>query len=97
MIVMILENVPASLRGELSRWLLEVQVNVFVGSVSSLVRDKLWELACSKLRVGNCTIIYRANTEQGFHFRTFGPTKRTVEDFDGLQLARIPGVGKGRG
>ena len=41
MIVMILENVPTSLRGELSRWLLEPRAGVFVGHVSARVRDKL--------------------------------------------------------
>jgi CRISPR-associated protein Cas2 len=87
---MVLEKVPTALRGELSRWLLEVQTNVFVGSVSSLVRSKLWELTCSQVSAGNCTVIYRTNNEQGFLIETFGYSRRTVEEFDGLQLARIP-------
>ena len=42
MTVLVLERVPAGLRGFLSRWFLEVQANVFVGTVSSRVRDNLW-------------------------------------------------------
>ena len=39
MIVIALERVPVGLRGELSRWLLELRPGVFVGKVSALVRD----------------------------------------------------------
>ena len=42
MLVMVLENVPPSLRGELTRWLIEPRPGVFVGHVSALVRDRLW-------------------------------------------------------
>ncbi len=46
MIVLILEKVPTSLRGELTRWLLELKAGVFVGKVSAMVRDRLWEHVC---------------------------------------------------
>ncbi|MCC7000500.1 MAG: type I-E CRISPR-associated endoribonuclease Cas2, partial [Deltaproteobacteria bacterium] len=39
MLVMILEAVPVSLRGELTRWLTPVTSTVFVGSVSAEVRE----------------------------------------------------------
>ena len=38
MVVMILERVPVLLRGELTRWLLEVRAGVFVGTMSAGVR-----------------------------------------------------------
>jgi ABC-type dipeptide/oligopeptide/nickel transport system permease component len=44
-IVLILERVPATLRSELSRWLIEPRVGVFVSGVSAMVRDRLWEKA----------------------------------------------------
>ena len=43
MVVLVLERVPASLRGELSRWMLEARAGVFIGDVTAMVRDKLWE------------------------------------------------------
>ena len=46
MVVLILENVPTGLRGELSRWMLQPRSGIFVGSVSGMVRDRLWEKAC---------------------------------------------------
>ena len=44
--LLVLERVPASLRGELTRWLLETRPGVFVGHVSAMVRDKLWDKVC---------------------------------------------------
>lgn len=86
MTVMLLEKVPASLRGELTRWLLEPQAGVFVGRVSAMVRDQLWELTCKRVREGGAFLVCSADGEQGFAIRSCGPTRRKVEDFEGLLL-----------
>lgn len=88
--MLILEKVPTSLRGELTRWLIEPHSGVFVGHVSALVRDKLWEKCCDKRNEGGVIQLWATNNEQRFAIRTFGDTKRTVVDFDGLQLIRLP-------
>lgn len=90
MVVMILESVPTSLRGELTRWMLEPKAGVFVGTLSAMVRDKLWEKACKNVRDGGCMLIYRTNNEQGFAIRLHGQCKRAAIDFEGLTLIRIP-------
>lgn len=90
MLVLILESVPPSLRGELTRWLLEPKACVFVGRVSAMVRDKLWEKACGQSKEGGCVMIYTSNNEQGFQIRSWGKTARRVEDFEGLFLVRVP-------
>lgn len=90
MIVLLLERVPVSLRGELTRWLLELKAGVFVGKVSAAVRDKLWEKACEQAGGGGCHLVQPAANEQGFTLRSFGQTTRLVEDFEGLQLIRRP-------
>jgi CRISPR-associated protein Cas2 len=89
MIVLVLERVPTSLRGELTRWLLELRAGVFVGTVSALVRDRLWELACEKMGGGAGILVHSASNEQGFAIRFWGATTRTIEDFDGLTLVRV--------
>lgn len=89
MVVIMLEKVPASVRGELTRWMLELRTGVFVGNISALVRDKLWETVCLKLRGGAATLLHNADTEQGFAIRCCGDMSRTVEDFEGLFLTRI--------
>ena len=90
MMVLILESVPPGLRGELSRWLLEPKAGVFVGRVSAMVRERLWEKACRNLRDGGCLMIHATNNEQGFEIRARGKTTRTIEDFEGLFLVRMP-------
>ena len=90
MLLMVLERVPRSLRGELSRWLIEPHTGVFVGSVSAMVRDRLWDKCRKRLRSGGMTQIWSTNTEQGYDIRMWGITQREVVDFEGLRLIRIP-------
>lgn len=89
MTVMILERVPAGLRGELTRWMLEPKAGVFVGTLSAMVRDRLWEKACKGAAGGGCLLLYTTNNEQGFAARIWGETSRTIEDFEGLFLVRV--------
>lgn len=99
MVLMLLERVAPSLRGELTRWLIQPRTGVFVGTVSALVRDKLWEkvegsLTASKPRKSGrragAMMVYTTNNEQGFAIRTTGQTRRHIEDFEGLLLAKTP-------
>lgn len=90
MLVMILKRVTPSLRGELSRWLVEPQTGVFVGDVSALVRDKLWEKCAGRLKGGGVLQIWSTNNEQGLAMRAEGNLDREIVDYDGLLLARIP-------
>lgn len=89
MVVMILEKVPRSLRGDLTRFLVEVDTGVFVGQVSALVRDLLWEKAVEKAGEGRVAMAYRASNEQGFALRLHGYTDRFLRDFDGILLVSV--------
>lgn len=90
MVVMILENVSAGVRGELTRWLIEPYPGVFVGHVNAMVRDRLWVKCCEAKRVGGVIQIWSTNTEQRFKMRMAGVTRRSIVDLDGLQLVCIP-------
>jgi len=90
MVVMILERVPASLRGELTRWMLEPKTGVFIGRLSGMVRDKLWEKVCQKSGDGGCMMFFNADNEQGFDIRFWGRTSRMVCDWEGLNLVTAP-------
>lgn len=92
MVVMMLETVPVSLRGELTRWLIEPHPGVFVGHISALVRDRLWDKCCQRAKGGGVLQVWSTNNEQRFAVRTFGATRREVVDFEGLQLIRLPVV-----
>lgn len=91
---MVLEKVSASLRGELTRWLVEPHTGVFVGHISAMVRDRLWQKCCEKSGAGGVLQIWSTNNEQRFEMRAYGNTKRTIVDYEGVQLVRVPGVPK---
>lgn len=89
MTVLVMENVPLSLRGECTRHLLEIKAGVFIGTINATVRDILWETVKKGSEGGNCLLAYATNNEQGFVMEIHGDPRRTVIDFDGLQLIKI--------
>jgi len=99
MVLMVLERVTPSLRGELTRWLLQPGTGVFVGKVSALVRDKLWDRVVRSVasikprksgRKPGAIMVYTTNNEQGFSLRVAGDTNHNVADFEGLLLVQSP-------
>jgi CRISPR-associated protein Cas2 len=94
MLVMVLEKVPASVRGELSQWMIEPHPGVFVGNLSALVRDLLWDKCRASIRDGGAVQIWSTNNEQRYQIRMAGQTKREVVDFEGIQLVRLREEGK---
>ena len=90
MVVMILERVPGGLRGELTRWMIQPRAGVFVGKLSGMVRDKLWEKAQKAAKGGSGILLHSSNREQGFAVRTFGDPSRDLIDIEGIILARMP-------
>ena len=89
MIVITLTDCPPRVRGDLSKWLCEINTGVYVGNVSARVRDALWERICENLRNGRATMVYSSNTEQGYAFRAHNTSWEPV-DFDGITLMRRP-------
>lgn len=86
--IFIMENVPQSLRGELTRWMIEPKAGVFVGKLSALVRDKLWNKIGENVIKGGCILIYTNNNEQGYSIRTHGKMDREIIYLEGLYLVR---------
>jgi CRISPR-associated protein Cas2 len=90
MVLLILQRAPSSLRGELSRWMIEPRAGVFVGNVSAMVRDKLWEWVINSAPEAGAIMVHNAQTEQGFRVRSYGDSSREIVEWEGLQLVRIP-------
>ncbi len=94
MVIFILERAPTSVRGELTRWLLEPKAGVFVGRISAEVRDRLWDHVVRRLGEreavdASALLAYSVDNEQGFAFRIHGDPTREVVDFEGLALVRL--------
>ncbi|MBT1182138.1 type I-E CRISPR-associated endoribonuclease Cas2 [Bifidobacterium sp. CP2] len=92
MVVIVLTACPAGLRGDLTRWLLEISAGVFVGHVSAKVRDRLWSRIVDLIRDGRAIMVYSARNEQHFAFRVHR-ADWTPEDCDGLELIKRPKTG----
>ena len=86
MMVIVLENAPARLRGRLAVWLLEMRSGVYVGAYSVKVRDMIWEHVKTGLEDGNAVMVWDAPTESGFDFCTLGKNRRIPVEMDGLKL-----------
>jgi CRISPR-associated protein Cas2 len=70
--------------------MIEPRAGVFVGKMSAVVRDKLWDLVCKRVREGGAALLYSSPTEQGFAVRTHGERARELVDYEGLVLVRVP-------
>jgi len=85
--VIVLVAAPEGLRGHLTRWLVEVQAGVFVGTPGRRIRDRLWSLLSSRIGSGQVVMVEPARNEQGWAIRTAGPERWYPVDFDGLILS----------
>ena len=88
-VVIVVSDCPPRLRGDLTKWLLEVNTGVYVGNLNARVRDRLWERVCENLKSGRATMVFRAAGEQHLDFRVHNTTWEPV-DYDGIKLIRRP-------
>lgn len=89
MIIVVLTDCPPKLRGDLSKWLFEINTGVYVGNVSARVREELWSRICESVSQGQATMVYPAPGEQRMEFRVHNTTWEVV-DYDGIKLMRRP-------
>ena len=89
MTVLVLTNCPPKLRGDLTKWFLEVNTNVYVGNINARVRDEIWERICSNVKSGRATMVFKADNEQKMDFRIHNTSWIPV-DYDGIKLILHP-------
>jgi CRISPR-associated protein Cas2 len=86
MLVIVTENAPHRLRGRLAVWLIEIRAGVYVGDLSTKVRDMIWQQVEVGIEDGNAIMAWSTNTESGFDFLTLGENRRLPVEIDGLKL-----------
>jgi CRISPR-associated protein Cas2 len=89
MIVLNLTDCPVGLRGDLTKWLMEVSAGVFVGQVSTRVREGIWERVVETCRNGRAILVYNTSGEQRLDFKVHGDVWEPI-DFDGIKLMLRP-------
>ncbi len=85
MIVITVSNCPPKLRGDLSKWFIEIDTGVFVGNLNARVRDQVWNRICEYIKNGKATMAFSTNNEQKIDFRIHNTDWEPV-DFDGIKL-----------
>lgn len=86
MLVIVVNNAPARLRGRLAVWLLEVRAGVYVGKYSSRTRGRIWQQVLDNIGEGDAVMIWHAPNDAGLDFDTCGTNRRVPVDFDGVKL-----------
>lgn len=89
MTVVVLSLVPERLRGDLTRWLLEISPGVYVGVITSRVRDRLWNRILEHAKSGRAIMVYPARNEQRFAFKVARHGWDPI-DIDGITLIMRP-------
>lgn len=93
MLVLSVTDCPPALRGDLSRWLLEIDTGVYVGKASQRVREELWKRVVKHLKNGRAVLVYNARNEQKMDFRVHNASWEPI-DFDGLKLMLRPSIAR---
>ena len=87
MVVITMSCCPFRLRGDLTRWLIEIDTGVYVGNLSARVCDAVWERVCKNISGGRATMVYSANSEQKLEFRIHNASWEPI-DYDGIKQVR---------
>jgi CRISPR-associated protein Cas2 len=89
MVVISLTDCPKSLRGDLTKWLLEISPGCFVGHLNARIRAAIWQRIVKHSATGRAIMVYSTNNEQKLGFHIHGDTWQPI-DFDGIKLMLRP-------
>ena len=81
--------IPPRIHGTLTRWMLEITPQLYIGTLSAKVRDQLWNTITQNTQTGLTVLIHPSNNEQGFTIKTHQTHSRHPTDHDGLTLITI--------
>ena len=89
MIVLTLSKCPVGVRGDITKWLMEISTGVYVGNINPRIREALWDRICANIKNGEATMVFSTNNEQGFAYCVHNTTWKPI-DFDGVLLMKKP-------
>ncbi|MDO4466878.1 MAG: type I-E CRISPR-associated endoribonuclease Cas2e [Bacillota bacterium] len=89
MVVVTISKCSPRLRGDISKWLMEISTGVYVGRINARVREQLWERICEHSDCGEAIMVFSAKNEQGFSFYVHNVEWKPT-DYDGIMLLKRP-------
>lgn len=90
-VIIVLSDCPPRLRGDMTKWFVEINTGVYVGNINARVRDEVWRRVTENIGHGHATMVFGAPGEQHMDFRVHNAYWRPV-DFDGIKLMLRPNV-----
>lgn len=88
-VTVVLSDCPQKLRGDMTKWFVEINTGVYVGNLNSRVRDEVWDRITENIGHGHATMVFSTSGEQKIDFRVHNAYWEPV-DFDGIKLMRRP-------
>lgn len=89
MIVLHLNACPPGIRGDVTKWMMEITTGVYVGNLSRRTREALWMRVCKHAGKGSAVMVCSAQNEQGFVYYVYNTSWKPT-DFDGVTLMCRP-------
>ena len=89
MVIVTLTKCPPKLRGDLSKWFIEINTGVYCGNVNQRIREAVWQRICENIGDGKATMVFSTNNEQGFDFKVYNSDWEPM-DYDGIKLMIRP-------
>lgn len=87
MVVITVSKCPARLRGDLTRWMFEIDTGVYVGNMSARVREAVWARVCDNIENGTAAMVWSSHGEQKLDFKLHNAIWEPV-DCDGIKLVK---------
>lgn len=92
MVVLILENAPARLKGRLTLWMMEVTSSTYVADINSRLRDWIWNTVIDNIDDGYAIQIWSTSRSTfGYDMRSVGTSNREIGTIDGIKTIMIGG------
>lgn len=85
MIVIILSLAPESVKGVVSRYLIEVSTGVFIGDMASNIRHEIWDFIRGNIGKGTGILAVSENSITGFKIETINMKNRDFRSIDGVE------------
>lgn len=76
--IITLSKVKSSLRGDLTKWMQEIDTGVYVGNFNSKVRENLWQRIINNIGDGSATMSYSYRNEIGYDFKTYNTDRKVI-------------------
>jgi CRISPR-associated endoribonuclease Cas2 subtype I-E len=87
MVIIVNESLPTAVTGWLSQWFIEVQHNVYIGTMNVRVRNEVITYVQRNRSPGGAALcVYPKQGEPGFAIECIGTPSMALESFDGLIL-----------